>query len=192
MINFSTGYRAVRDASFQIDEIDSKTGLAVISDKDSIDEYHSRLIWVPKMCLEQIQIYSRHLEQFRAYTAVKLPNVHRRLVQSLEERRRYSLPGLFIVERDSVLPLTPGRYEALMPDFYPYPANAHRHYLRQSLLKMGCPSNIIHAFLGHWERGQEPWAKFSSLGPLEYVGILSPFIQSILGKTGLENVDPYQ
>lgn len=54
---------------------------------------------------------------------------------------------------------------------YPYnpttlPANIDRHYLRSKLSQLECPAEMIDYFMGHWERGEEPYHRHS-LGHLE-------------------------
>ena len=190
LINFSTGYRAVGDASFQFEDIDEVTGLAVISDKDSVDEYHSRLVWLPEICLNQIKAYTQHLHVLLEYSSVRLPKIYKALSQHLLDSEGKQLPGLFLIDGDKISAFTPKKYEASFPDSFAFPANVHRHFLRTRLLDTGCLTDVINAFMGHWENGQEPWAKFSSLSPLEYKEVISPYIESLLEEAGWSAVNP--
>ena len=51
---------------------------------------------------------------------------------------------------------------------YRLPMNANRHFLRTNLIADNCPVEVVDAFLGHWEIGQEPWGRFSGLSPIVY------------------------
>jgi len=195
-INFATGYRAVGDASFHSNEIDYDTGFAVISDKDSVDEYHSRLVWIMDECIKQIQSYQAQLKAILEYASLKLPNVYKALSNelhgSIKDKAR-SIPGLFLIEGDKIVPLTPSAYESHFPSSYPFPANAHRHFLRSNLLEMGGPSDVVDAFMGHWENGQEPWASFSTLGAIDYRDIIKPMLTKlIVSRCGWNAIDPYE
>src|SRR5690606_12180239 len=61
-ILFATGYRAVNDLIFTIDELDWETGFLVISDKDDDFQSHSRIVWLPPYLLAQIRLYIDHLD----------------------------------------------------------------------------------------------------------------------------------
>ena len=196
-IHFSTGYRAVGDPSFKLDEVDFMEGFAVVSDKDSDDKYHSRLVWIPEGCLEQIKVYRSQLHKLLEYASVCLPAVYQKLSEELlgaiekdnkDNKDKKSLPGFFLIVDENITTLTPKLYETFFPSEYPFPANAHRHFIRSNLLEMGCPGDVINAFMGHWERGQEPWAKFSSMSPIDYKVTLAKHITKLLGDCGWETM----
>jgi len=194
-INFATGYRAVGDASFCLNEIDFETGFAVISDKDSIDEHHSRLIWMMEECIEQIKIYRTHLHFVLEFAALKLPKIYKALsheLLSIKKESTSSIPGLFIIKDNKIVALSPSIYESYFPNSYPYPANAHRHFLRSNLLEMGCPSDVLNAFMGHWEIGQEPWSDYSTLGAMDYRDALSPLLTKLLTSSGWKAINPHE
>lgn len=194
-INFATGYRAVGDASFHPGEIDHDTGTAVISDKDTVDEHHSRLVWIMDECLEQIRHYRSQLKILLEHAALAMPNIYKDLSGELfgsDGDKVRSVPGLFIVRDNKIVSLTPTIYEASFPSSYPYPANAHRHFLRCNLLEMGCPSDVINAFMGHAERGQEPWSAHSSLGSTDYREALKPILtELVVQRCGWRAINPY-
>jgi len=194
-INFATGYRAVGDASFHLNEIDFATGFAVISDKDSVDEHHSRLIWIMDECIKQIQTYRAHLHFVLEFAALKLPKIYNLLnsdLLSAKQDGKASIPGLFIIKENKIVALSPSIYESYFPDSYPYPANAHRHFLRSNLLEMGCPSDVLNAFMGHWETGQEPWSGFSTLGPMDYKDAIAPLLTELLTPCGWKVINPHE
>jgi len=194
-INFATGYRDVGDASFNLDEIDLETGFAVISDKDSVDEHHSRLTWIMDECIKQIQIYREYLHCVIEFAALKLPNVYKLLSHDLlciKQGNKISIPGLFIIKKDKIVPLSPSIYESYFPYSYPYPANSHRHFLRSNLLEMGCPPDVLNAFMGHWEIGQEPWAGFSTLGAMDFRDAIAPLLTELLTSCGWRAINPHE
>jgi hypothetical protein len=63
MLGFATGYRAVRDPLESLAQIDWQTGFACISDKDDLDYYNARLVWIPSLVLAQIRNYQKHCRQ---------------------------------------------------------------------------------------------------------------------------------
>ncbi len=52
MLGFASGYRAVRNPLECINQIDWHTGFACISDKDDLDYYNARLVWLPEIIRE--------------------------------------------------------------------------------------------------------------------------------------------
>lgn len=59
---FSTGFRAVRSPLLPPSQIVEATGFAVISDKDGIDYYNARIVWLPPVCMQQYRTYLEHLD----------------------------------------------------------------------------------------------------------------------------------
>ncbi|MDR5900127.1 hypothetical protein QC823_14170 [Halomonas vilamensis] len=64
------------------------------------------------------------------------------------------------------------------------PLNINRHFLHTHLKENGCSSEIVDAFMGHWDAGQEPWASYSTLCPQEYRNLLTPIIERLMVRLG--------
>jgi len=185
MIGFATGYRAVTDPYLRQASLDPATGFAVISDKDSTDCYHSRLIWVPPMVIQQLELYHQHLDAF----GLRLMVLNRQLFFELRERliEARSRPMLFMLKLNMKrVTVSKGSLEAICVQHLDYelPANANRHYLRSRLLKRGCPKDVIAAYMGHWDQGTEAWGRFSSLSPQVYRENLERYLLPVLKKDG--------
>jgi len=43
---------------------------------------------------------------------------------------------------------------------------------------------MIAAFMGHWERGEEPWGKYSALSPLQYAETIAAHLVPLLDEDG--------
>jgi len=54
------------------------------------------------------------------------------------------------------------------------------------LLERECPVEVINAFMGHFERGEEPWGIYSGLSPLVYRDILKDKLVPLLNEDGWE------
>jgi hypothetical protein len=63
---------------------------------------------------------------------------------------------------------------------YILPVNANRHYLRSNLLSMGCPSDVLNVFMGHWELGEEPWCGYSAMNPISYRNKIKGYLEQFL------------
>ncbi|MEY8241434.1 MAG: hypothetical protein RPT25_13905 [Cycloclasticus sp.] len=174
MIGYSTGYRAIVDP-FPVDaDIDTETGLAVISDKDGADYYNSRIVWVPELVQSQISNYMAHREKI-------LSSVSSRFPSSVNDTSPGSIPRLFFLgEGFEPTGIRPSTLTPLLEDWLPLPLNVNRRFLRTKLRARNCPSEVVDAFMGHWARGQEPWGEYSSLSVFEITEILKGYITYIL------------
>ncbi len=187
MIAYGTGFRAVRDPFLSAAAVDWKSGFAVLNDKDNEDGYNSRLIWIPPDCLQQLKLFKEHQQNLLCRLSILIPNISARL----KNRRRLS-PGrfMFYAKRDDdsgeylAKPLSPKLLGQKLRDVFALPINANRHYLRSTMLARGCPVEVINAYMGHFERGEEPWGKFSGLSPIAYRNALDHFLTPLMRDDG--------
>lgn len=193
LIAFASGYRAIHDPSFREADIDEATGLAIISDKDNNQHYSTRMVWLAEPCLQQIRFYRRHLKALYHHFGFECPPL-------FDLVKNHSGPGwplnLFFIHShlERIEPLRPGVLKQLLQDMHDYcvPMNANRHYLKGELLASGCSPEIIEAFLGHWERGQEAWNCLSGLHPLEFRAELQKHLRPILERDGWKAVKGFE
>lgn len=190
LIAFATSYRAVRDPSLSEPDIDFESGLGVISDKDDDTFYHSRFVWIADVCRQQIIHYRRHLQRLYELFGLQVPAIF--YLFNRTDRQGSPLKLFFLPRNNtSIKLLRPGLLEKLLSDLHGYnlPANTHRHYLKYQLLESGCRPDIIEAFLGHWEQGQEPWSRFSNLHPREFCHQLDHHLTPILERDGWKAIE---
>jgi hypothetical protein len=193
---FSTGFRAVSSPLLPPSQIDKTTGFAVISDKDGIDYYNARIVWLPPVCVNQYHLYLEHLE----YLLPKLEFLDIDAFNNLNDLLYYPLPSdrlplFFFLQKD-------GHSTKIRPTDvwanirsnlqYELPENASRHYLRSYLMEEGCPPEMIAAFMGHWERGEEPWGRYSALSPADYAETLAGYLVKLLENDGWKPVPGMQ
>ena len=191
LVMYCTGFRAVTDPMFPIREVDRELGLACISDKG---EHHARLVWLPQCCRQQFEHYRSHLTALRRFLFARETRVDRGVGEFLRTIPFRAGPSL--VRRTFLFKNNPDQSEwkpvdvrprSLNPyvaKHLPLPLNANRHHLRSRLLELGCDRNVIDAFIGHWERGREPWGSFSSLSPVYYKNELEKFLEQIVAEDG--------
>lgn len=164
-LKFTIGLRAVNDLIFSEKLIDWSSGLVVITDKET-GAGHTRVAWLTPKVRAQLNVYQHHLEKVipNFSESMKLPKVHGFL--------------FFIDDKGRYKPITPSR----IIDFFPawkLKNNINRHYLRSRLSDFSCPGELIDGFMGHWEFGQSPFNKFSSLSPFSFVDQIKPFIYRV-------------
>lgn len=166
----STGCRPSRRLLPKLDAIDPMTGFMIVDDKPTIDRFKARLIWVSPSYREQLRYYQEHCEAIGR---------QRRMPSPLPAE-----PFLLDVD-DQAVPLTMrGLDETLHARGWSYPRNAGRHFLRSVLLgKLN--SDALHAFLGHWHLGTDPWGERAGLDPLAYRDELAAVLSPLLAAAGL-------
>ncbi len=184
MLGFASGYRAVRNPLECINQIDWHTGFACISDKDDLDYYNARLVWLPEMVRNQLQCYQQHCQILGERLMLINPRLAQKLIrhgQSLE----YTAPFLFMMKPNGhLLKLSPAEIKKQLDTIFPVPCNVNRSYLRNRLRELGCPGEIVNYFLGHWENGQEPFGVYATLSPGDYKAQIAPHLETILHDDG--------
>lgn len=189
LVAFSTGFRAVRDPFLSAAEIDWNSGFAILRDKDNEDGYNSRMIWLPPVCLQQLKFFRKHQQNALYRFSILIPNIFLQ-----PDRPRRDVPGhyMFYAKTDEdnneyvAMTLGPKLIGTRLRSIYALPFNASRHYLRSCLLGKDCPVEVINAFMGHFERGEEPWGIFSGFSPITYRDTLKEYLVPLLKDDGWE------
>ena len=95
------------------------------------------------------------------------------------------VPFLFRLDKNArPKPISPSWLRRMTCEEFPLPINANRHFLRTGLCHLGCPKDVIDAFMGHWHRGREPWGKHSSLSPELYSQTLRKYLNPLIHRVG--------
>jgi len=212
LLGFCSGYRAVRDPFYSEAEIDWESNFIVITDKDSDDFYNSRIVWVPDLCMDQIREYSRHrnalldklvLQNTKLADVIKAQRGTHGWPRKTKEKVD-NLPFFFYLRASKVggkddlgqgvdhargnliqnIKVGPAELSKKIGWSYLLPINSNRHYLRTRLREKGVAGEMVDAFMGHWERGQEPFGCYSTLSPLAFVESLSTPMSDILNGAG--------
>ena len=156
-----------------------QTGL---SDKESRYCEKTRLVGVPDELA--IQFYNVQLHVQSLITRLNLQKSWKS--RSPEEQL------LVVVDSNMNLePLRPGWIEEQFKLHLgvAVPANFHRAFMRYELTERRVPPEIIDAFLGHANRGESPFALFSSFDYARAQNLLLPKILEIISSMGLEPVE---
>jgi len=148
---------------------------AGLSDKDSDYEERARYVVIPKSLSIQLRHYQKHLAKYLAHCL----------------RQSEAPEGFVIWEKHhksySVQPLSPKwAGEALKARECNIPVNFHRAYLRSELIARGCPGEIIDAFMGHANRGELPFLRYSTFDYEKYRQQILEHLESILASLGFK------
>lgn len=187
MTTYATGFRPVHQGGPAPGDIDWPSGLTVVSDKDGPEFLNTRLVWLPPVCLEQLRHYFVHLRNLASWLAPRNLDAAKRIWSVLNKVRLGEAETediLYFFLDEASVALTPYRPVLLTRHLcavgYQLKDNANRHFLRSELLESGCPTEVIDALMGHWDRGQEPWSMVSGLSTETFVSELQRTLEPIL------------
>jgi hypothetical protein len=176
------GVRAVSGLIPAYFDFDRVTGLCFVSDKDNSKYTNSHLVWLHPELIKQFELYKEHLTRLRQTLAIENPFALDRLYSALEvpllsshlapkrdedvAKLKDAAPFLFFLsDHMQVLDVSPSHLVEYIGKDWELRVGALRHFLRTSLLHNGSSGEHINALLGHGERGEAPWGKFSTLPP---------------------------
>lgn len=147
MILWHTGIRAVHDP-VELDLYDPYTGLLGVSDKDSDAYSSSRVVALPHIVQQQIAAYRDHLGALGEVVPADKSN------------------AFFLWDTDArAHEVTPKRLTELLPASFRFRMNSQRHYLRTRLVELEAEPQVVDAFMGHADAGQEAHGRYSCLSP---------------------------
>jgi hypothetical protein len=180
LLRFSLGLRDVGQPLPHWNQIDGHHGVVLLSDKDDISASATRLAPLCTTALEQLRVYARHaratLTRLTPKTLISPPPVLfylRRVRGQLECINRPTQ------EMHAALEQVTG---------YTLPRNTSRHWLRSRLVQMGLSGELIEFFMGHWQRGAEPWGRYSALPARRVIESLRDPIEQLVREAGFHVV----
>jgi hypothetical protein len=194
---YATSMRAIRTPYLSLEEVDTATGLAFISDKDDDAQHKARLAWVPTFVIQQMEAYADHLDALssdhpwvrdwvRRVPEEKSEKNSKKASKKESEKVRNRREPCFFLDPEKGKPLEV-RPTTLCEHMQPYlalPPNVHRRFMRHELLGAGCPPEVVNAWLGHGFQGEEPWGPHSSFSFAEYRTTLEHSLVPILEELG--------
>jgi hypothetical protein len=146
---YACGIRSIINPLIRPHDVHEGTGVCNWFDKDDGSGYKSRMLWVPEDLLEQLYALEVHVLKVRK----ELGN----------PKSIRGISGFFINENNRPELIRPTSIQRLTKDFFDFPANTHRRFMKQALRRNGCPPELVRAWMGHWTSEQEPFNDFSGL-----------------------------
>ena len=173
MFAYSTTCRAIKTPYLPLTSICSSNELASLSDKDDEFRHKTRLVWIPPVLQRQMQSYNRHLDRLRTEPI----RGNSKIMQE---------PCFFLDEGYQCERVRPKTLEPLLEKYIEgLAANTHRRFLRTELLERGCVPEVVDAFMGHWQCGEEPFGAWSSFDFDHYIIELRSHLEPLLRDIGL-------
>lgn len=176
MLMFCTGYRSIRDPLPKWNQLSLSRRMMVIADKTDDAQSHARFLPLPTIMVNQLQHYLRHREAIVGRLQLYL-------------QQQWDSPFLFLDKYGHPKQVTPKRLQEHLDWPGSPPLNINRHYLHTQLKESDCSSELVDAFMGHWDAGQEPWAKYSTFCPREYREHISSAIELMMQRQGWRAVE---
>jgi hypothetical protein len=179
-------------------DIDFKTGLCFVSEKDSNGYTFSRMVWLPMELLEQMQLYTEHCFLLRRFVGAFSSDVAFRFDAALNagllsprsavdrandlKIAKSGNPFLFFLSEDGqgIQEVSPKYMQQFMPSDWEERIYALRHFVRTHLFNQKCSGEIIDALYGHADFGQAPWTHLSTLNPVMWRQALGHFLTPLL------------
>lgn len=180
LLRFSLGLRDVGQPLPHWNQIDGHHGVVLLSDKDDVAASATRLAPLCTTALEQLRVYARHaratLTRLTPETLITPPPVLFYLRRVRGQLERLDRPTQ---EMHAALKQVTG---------YTLPRNTSRHWLRSRLVQTGLSGELIEFFMGHWQRGAEPWGRYSALPARRVIESLRDPIEQLVCEAGFHVV----
>ena len=181
LLRFSLGLRDVGQPLPDWNRFDLHHGVVLLSDKDDVAASATRLVPLCPTAAKQLQVYARHARAM--------------LTRCIPEDLASAPPVLFYLRRgrnDDIKRIArPTRDIAAAFEKttgYTLPRNTGRHWLRSRLAQLGISGEHIEFFMGHWQRGAEPWGRFSTLSAQTAIDGLRDPIEQLVQDAGFRVV----
>ena len=168
---YATTCRAIVTPLLPLSSVDSRRGLASLSDKDDEFAHKTRLIWIPDSVQRQMAAYERHLRMVEPQ------------MRGWRNGRVYPV-AYFLDPEGAFEEARPKVIERHLKPYLQVKPNTHRRFLRTELIERGCSPEVVDAFMGHWQTGEEPFGKYSSFSYEAYVVELKRFLLPLLDELG--------
>ncbi len=176
LLRFSLGLRDVGQPLPGWDRIEVHHGVVLLSDKDDVAASATRLVPLCPTARKQLQVYARHaratLTRLAPQTLIEPPPVLFYLRRGRSGIERIVRPHRSM---QTALEQTTG---------YTLPRNTNRHWLRSELTRADLPGELIEFFMGHWQRGSEPWGQYSALPAQRAIDTLREVIERLIQQLG--------
>ena len=159
LLSAGTGLRPVRQPFETFDDFCSETNTYYVRDKDAGGLISPRYVPVAPFAVQQLNHYRNYLSRLAMH--LRSHRSRQYVLAALKSR----VPFLFTLEDGprAPVPLRPAEISKLLKDFFPLVPNWARHLQRTALAGREVDDDVIQAFMGHGESGQEPFSRYSAL-----------------------------
>lgn len=192
-----TGLRPTHDGLIRFSDILHSAGVAVVRDKDTSDEFHSRTMPMHPLAITLAENYHNHLKavlgrlhrlgMLQAWQLLKCPepffftNAKPRKSKNTNQKLRLAITRF-----------SPKKYTELLEPFLELPANSHRKFVRSFLDLRRVSPEILDAFMGHGNLGEHFWHPQSTLSFSDIRQELMPHLDDLAKELDIRAVSGLQ
>jgi hypothetical protein len=173
---FAFGTRAICDAYQKSEGFSDDSGFGVLSDKDFVTGYKTRIIFAPNRLRRHMAALEQRLAELLELQPVLRP-------PDISSDEQNVLPKVWLLDATyQCVKLTPTTIQEVLKAQFPLPVNSPRKIMRYLLRKAGMSHTHAEAFMGHWWHGREPFSPFSSFDFGNFIGQLRGLMPDLLEK----------
>lgn len=187
-----TGLRPTHQGFIRFSDILHGADVTVLRDKDTEDEFHSRIMPVHLVAIQIAESYQNHINAIAG-------RLHR--IGMLEQWQSLQCPTPFFFSNSGAQPkvagsvvhvvisaFRPKQYAELLAPWLDLPANSHRRFLRSYLDMERVPAEMIDAYLGHGNLGEHFWHAQSTLSLTDIRQALNPRLDKLIQKLNIRAI----
>lgn len=174
-----TGIRAVIDPFIGSHQVIDSSGIAIFRDKDSDDQFHSRILPLHPLAFDIAIEYERHCQIIFEKMLFLNPLFCRNKI--LEKNSTFFIQP----ETFHVLETRPSQIKNLLERYSDLPINSNRKFLRSFLEREGAIPEVIDATLGHASLGEPIGDTMSTFSFVDLKNQLFPLLDKLIEETGL-------
>lgn len=181
-----TGIRPTHNGFIPLADMLLEAKVAVVRDKDSADEYHTRTIPLHPIAVRIAQAYHEHM-------SAVLGRLHR--IGLLHKWRAIGSPIPFFFTNAqnadtnyniAIMPFKPSLLSQELSPYFDLPPNSNRKLLRSEFEKNAVPFACIDALLGHANLGETIWHPHATLSLEDVRKTLLPELDKLASKLNIQ------
>lgn len=186
----TTGHRAVKDPFAYLSQFDLENRMLLINDKVISENQAWRLVALPQVAAEQVQLYIKHLKALasRFNTNVKTRNLAKQIT-SIFEKSSQQLPLFFYLTEEGNITWFSVSAKAIadrIKPIWPLPVGLFRHINANELLRQSNRADWVEIQLGHIDGVSHPYGCESSRVPLDELSEIGKRLDQAFRTLGFE------
>ncbi|MDY0207759.1 MAG: hypothetical protein RBR82_14225 [Pseudomonas sp.] len=159
----ATGSRPLRDPFESLSYFSFKHSCVFINDKSDDGLHSGRLVPLPKLALEIVQLYMTHLAKLADLIEPHRPELTIKIRLLTQADSNAGMPLFFLLDAGLQWhSMTDAEKLSCSLFDWGLPANLFRHRYSQQLLKDGVHPEVIEGWMGHAERGVATYSDYSA------------------------------
>lgn len=197
MLDYATASRAVARKYFFESDMDIESKLMLAWDKNAGDSINSRVVYLPEICIKQIEAYRKHckliIERITALPDTECESLKDPVNQNPTSYFRLKIREhvdsrfgqfFFLDKKGKPQQLHPKLVREQLEGIFHLPLNVNRHNFRFNMLDENIPGEMMDAYLGHSIWGEEAYGRYSTLSLKEVINHVKPQIDKIMFEGG--------